>query len=125
LSADTPFPELTGRLLYIGQNTRQPEQYTVLSTQDFPVELKAGGSSLTELEKFTTSYDSDNKGTGNVGGFQYSGYLMVFLNDNKEVVYHQTMDAGIRKAIAANPRLPALMAGYKKGKSLSQKMTEE
>lgn len=58
-----------------------------------PFGLKPGGSSSTDLKGFITVYDSDNKGPGNLGGYQYAGYLLVFLSEDGEVVFDQTTDA--------------------------------
>ena len=123
VSQDIELPKLTGKVIFIGRNTRNPDDYTVLSAQEFPVELKIGGDSSTELKPFVTEYDSDNKGVGNVGGYQYSGYLLVFINDKKEVVFDQTTDADIRKAVTGKPKLLAAMAKYTKGAYLDNKMT--
>lgn len=121
-SHDTPLPKLTGRTIFIGQDRRRPNDCTVLSAQDFPVEIKPGESSSTELESFDTRYDSDNKGEGNAGGYQYNCYLLVFLNAKKEVVFSQTTDGGLRKEIEANPKLLAAMANYTTGAYLNEKM---
>lgn len=86
------------------------------------MELKPNGDSTNTLEPFVTTYDSDNKGQGNVGGFQYTGYLLVFVNDKNEVIFNQTTDADIRKAIIANPSLLSTMAGYIKDTPLDEKM---
>lgn len=121
-SQTIPLPKLTGRVLFVGRNQRTPDAYTILSVQDFPVELKPGESTAAGLKSFITKYDSDNKGYGNVGGYQYSGYLLVFLNDKQEVVFDQTTDGGIRKALADRPRLLEKMAAYPLGAYFNGKM---
>ncbi len=121
-SNDIPLPKFNAKVIFIGRNQRQPDEYIVLSTQEFPVELKPNGDSTNTLEPFVTTYDSDNKGQGNVGGFQYTGYLLVFVNDKNEVIFNQTTDADIRKAIIANPSLLSTMAGYIKDTPLDEKM---
>ncbi len=117
-----PLPKFTAKVIFIGRNQRQPDEYIVLSAQDFPVELKPNGDSANTLEPFVTTYDSDNKGQGNVGGFQYTGYLLVFVNEKNEVVFNQTTDADIRKAIIAKPALTSTMADYVKDTRLDEKM---
>ncbi|MEO8615103.1 MAG: hypothetical protein ABI600_08190 [Luteolibacter sp.] len=121
-SNDIPLPKLTGKIIFIGRNQRQPDEYIVLSAQEFPVELQPGADSANALEPFVTTYDSDNKGQGNVGGFQYTGHLLVFVNDKDEVVFNQTTDADIRKAITAKPALLSTMAGYSNETPLDDKM---
>ena len=122
VSNDIPLPKFTGRVIFVGRNQSRPDEYIVLSTQDFPVELSPRADSTNTLEPFVTSYDSDNKGQGNVGGYQYSGYLLVFLNHKKEVVFDQTTDAEIRKAITAKPALLSKVAGYRKDTLIDDKM---
>lgn len=122
LSQTIPLPGLTGRVLFVGRNQRTPDAYTILSVQDFPVELKPGESSAAELKSFLTKYDSDNKGLGNVGGYQYSGYLLVLLNDKQEVVFDQTTDGGIRKALTERPMLLEKMAAYPRRAYFNGKM---
>lgn len=121
-SHDTPLPKLTGRTIFIGQDRQKANDFTVLSAQDFPVEIKPGESTTSELESFVTRYDSDNKGQGNVGGYQYNCYLLVFLNAKKQVVFSQTTDGGLRKEIEENPKLLAAMATYTTGAYLNEKM---
>ena len=121
-SNDTPLPKFTSKIIFIGRNQRQPDEYIVLSTQEFPVELQPRTDSANTLEPFVTTYDSDNKGQGNIGGFQYTGYLLVFVNDKKEVVFNQTTDADIRKALTANPTLLSTMARYTKNTHIDEKM---
>ncbi len=115
-------PRLTARVLFFGQNQKTPDAHIVLSVQEFPVELKPGESSATELKAFSTSYDSDNKGVGNIGGYQYSGYLLVFLSENGEVLFHQTTDAGIRLALANQPDLLKSVANYSVGSGCNTKL---
>lgn len=122
-SHDLKLPPVTAKVLFIGQNQKDPESYTVLSVQSFPVELPGGGSMANELKPFSTSYDSDNKGTGNIGGYQYSGYLLFFVNDSDEVVFSQTTDANIRSAIAANPTILKEISTYKDGAYVDGKLT--
>jgi hypothetical protein len=115
-------PKVTAKILFIGRSQRHGEDYTVLKIDEFPVELKPGGNSSNVLEPFMTAYDSDNKGYGNIGGYQYSGYLMLFLDDQKTPVYNQTTDAGIRKAINDNPKILAQIVTYEKDTCLDDKM---
>jgi hypothetical protein len=123
-SHNIALPPLTARVFFIGQNQRNPGTFTMLSVQDFEVELEPGGSSETPLEPFITRYDSDNKGYGNIGGYQYSGYLMLLLNDKKEVVFHYTTDPKTRKAVDGRPTLLAKIAEYPKGCYINEKMEQ-
>jgi len=103
-------PNLTGRIIFFGQNQRQSELYTVLSSQTFTAQIEAGKTFVREMEEFTTTYDSDNKGYGNVGGYQYFGYLLVLQDANGEVVFDQTTNGSIRQTLNNKPELSVSVA---------------
>lgn len=124
-SHNIPLPEMEARIFFIGQNQRTPNVYTVLSVQDFKASLEPGGNSATPLEPFITSYDSDNKGQGNIGGYQYDGYLLLLLDKKDEVVFHQTTSSVIRRAVEGRPALLAKIADYPRGAYLNEKMERQ
>ena len=121
-SHDLKLPAVTAKVLFIGQNQKSPDSFTVLSVQTFPVELAPGATVDKELKAFTTNYDSDNKGTGNIGGYQYSGHLLMFIDANQEVVFSQTTDGSIRTALGADATLLKAISKYKEGDYLNGKM---
>ena len=45
------------------------------------------------------SYDSDNKGDGNIGGFKYEGYLLVVRDMEDKVLFTKTVYSKIKKAL--------------------------
>ncbi|TAG09213.1 MAG: hypothetical protein EAZ42_07585 [Verrucomicrobia bacterium] len=92
-------PATKARVLFFGQNQMEPEIYIVLSVQDFNVSLKPTESNSYELKTFVTRYDNWKKGDGNVGGYMFSGYLLVFLNERDEVIYHFTNTGSVRTAV--------------------------
>ena len=115
-------PTLTGRVIFFGQNQRQAEIYTVLSTQTFTTQVSAGETFLKEMEEFTTTYDSDNKGYGNVGGFQYFGYLLVLQDANGEIVFDQTTSGSIRQTLNNKPSLTKAILGYPQNQKINSKL---
>lgn len=121
-SHDLKVPPVTAKVLFIGQNQKSPDSFTVLSLQTFPVELAPGATADQQLKPFVTNYDSDNKGTGNIGGYQYSGHLLMFIDANQEVVFSTTTDGSIRAALAADPALLKAISTYKDGDYLNGKM---
>ncbi len=117
-----PLPKLNGRVIFYGQNQKMPDAFRVLSVQDFPVQLQPGESASTELKDFITIYDSDNKGEGNIGGYQYAGYLLVFLAEEGEVLFDQTTDAKTRQALAGRPDLLRAFSNYSVGSGFDAKL---
>lgn len=101
----TPFPKHAGKILFFGQNQMQSGVYMLLNVQNFAAELLPGASMETPLKPFTTNYDSDNKGRGNVGGYEYSGFLLLLLDNAGEVVFNYTTDGILRQAVANKPSL--------------------
>jgi len=121
-SNDVALPPLKGRIVFVGRDQRTEDDFIVLSTQEFKVGLKPTEKSESLLEPFVTTYDGDQKGAYNVGGYQYFGYLIVFLNDKNEVVYDYTTSGPIRKLVSGNRKLLNVMANYSKDATLNDKM---
>ncbi|MGL5018880.1 MAG: hypothetical protein ACRDBP_12165, partial [Luteolibacter sp.] len=84
-------PPLKGKILMIGQDRRTPDFFKILSSQAVEASIKPGATFVQEMESFVTSYDSDNKGVGNVGGAQYIGYVLALLNEAGDVVLEHTV----------------------------------
>ena len=117
-------PALQGRMIFVGRDQRTEDDFIVLSTQEFKLEMPAGGKCDRELRPFVTSFDGDQEGRGNVGGYQYYGFLIVFMDDKNEIVYDYTTSGPIRKAVGGNKKLLAAMAAYKKDTVLDAKMVK-
>ena len=122
-SNDAALPPLKGRMIFIGRDQKTEDDFTVLSVQEFKVGIAPAASSESLLEPFVTRYDGDQKGRGNVGGYQYFGYLIVFLNDKDEILFDYTTSGPIRKLVNANRKLLTAMTNYSKGTMLDDKMS--
>ncbi|MGL4400895.1 MAG: hypothetical protein ACRCXD_13575 [Luteolibacter sp.] len=115
-------PPLTGKILMIGQDRRTPDFLKVLSSQAVEASIKPGATFVQEMEAFTTSYDSDNKGIGNVGGAQYVGYVFVLLNEAGEVALEHTVTGSFRKALEDNRGLAKQLIEHRTGMILTEKL---
>lgn len=115
-------PPLSGKILMIGQDRRTPEFFEILSSQAVETSIKPGETFVQEMEPFTTSYDSDNKGYGNVGGAQYFGYVLVLLSEAGEVVLEHTVTGSFRKALEDNPGLSKQLVEHRPGITLTEKL---
>lgn len=124
LSPSARIPAVSGKIVFIGQNTRTPALLTVLATQSFEASINPTETFTQELESFFTSYDSDNKGTGNVGGYQYFGYVLALMDPAGNVVLDQTTTGSFRLALAASPSLLKEVIKYPKGKMLTDKLED-
>jgi hypothetical protein len=106
LSPRIAFPKSTVHLTYFGRDRRNAENYKVMERKSFECELAAGGQTEEPVDGFKTSYDSDNKGYGNIGGYQYDSYLLVITDQQGNVIEAKTSDAGVR-ALLAKDRMKA------------------
>ena len=121
-SLNIPIPTVSGKMLFIGEDRRTPELLQVLSAQDIEAAIEPGKTFVKEMEVFSTTYDSDNKGVGNAGGSQYVGYILVMTDAANNVVVEQTLTGSFRQAIAARPVVLKELLTYSKGKVLTNKL---
>lgn len=122
LSNTNEVPSLQGKIVFIGQNTRTPSNFSVLSSQSFEAEMKTGETVTRQTETFSTSYDSDNKGAGNIGGYQYFGYVLALTDAAGTIVFNQTTTGSFRKALENKPELLKKVIDYQKGVNLTDKL---
>ena len=100
LSARIPFPATKGTITYFGRNRKNPDNYRVMSKRSFDVEaLIPNKGTEAEVLGFKTRFDSDNKGYGNVGGYEYDSYLLILADAEGNIIANKTSDAGVRAAI--------------------------
>ena len=121
-STTTKVPTINGKIVFIGQNTRTPALLSVLNTQSFEASINPGETFTKEMDSFFTSYDSDNKGSGNIGGYQYFGYVLVMTDEAGKPVLDQTTTGSFRLAITAKPALLNDVVKYAKGTLLTEKL---
>jgi hypothetical protein len=122
LSTTAKVPPITGKIVFIGQNTRTPSLYSVLSSQSFETSINPGETFTKEMDSFFTTYDSDNKGTNNVGGYQYFGYVLVVTDEAGNDVLNESSAGSFRLAMAAKPALLKAVVKYNKGTALTDKL---
>ncbi len=122
LSTTARVEGLSGQILFIGKNTKNPDLYSVLSTQKFEATVEPSATFTKEMEAFSTSYDSDNKGTGNIGGYQYFGYVLALMDGSGKVVLDQTTTGSFKLALGNKPGLLEEVLKYPKGKALTDKL---
>ncbi|GAA5129395.1 hypothetical protein JIN84_03300 [Luteolibacter yonseiensis] len=113
---------LNGTIVFFGRNTRKPDVYNVLSTQKFEAAVDSSGSFSKDMEPFNTTYDSDNKGAGNLGGYQYYGYVFALYDKAGKLVLTETAAGNFRMALAAKAGLLDAVLKYAKGATVSDKL---
>lgn len=113
---------LKGSIVFIGRNTRKPDVYNVLSTQNFEAAVDGSGTFSKDMEPFKTSYDSDNKGAGNLGGYQYYGYVLALHDSTGKLILTETTTGSFRMALAAKKELLDAVLKYSKEATVSDKL---
>lgn len=98
-SLKLPMPKTTARIIFIGRGRKTGDFYKVLAAEEFQVSIKPGKDFEFEPKGFVTRYDSDNRGTGNIGGYQYDSYILALLDEDGRVINHKTSDPSIRALI--------------------------
>lgn len=124
LSNTNEVPTLRGQIMFIGQNTRTPSIFTILSKQTFEASLKTAETVTRQTENFRTSYDSDNKGTGNVGGYQYYGYILALSDEAGTIIFSQTTTGSFRKALEGKPEFLKKVMEYPKNVGLTAELEQ-
>jgi len=122
LSLTQALPPVTAKVIYFGQDRRDTRAFTVMAVRTFPIQLAPGATMTTELDSFETRYDSDSKGYGNIGGYQYTGYLLVLTDEKENIVLHQTTYGTARATISADPTALKTMATYQANMLLNDKL---
>jgi hypothetical protein len=97
-----PAPALSVRVLFFGQS-RRTKTNAVLAVRDYSVKLGPGLSDGRKLDPFVTVYDSDGKGYGNVGGDQYTGYLLLMMDEKGNVIRHQSTLGKLNEIFRTDP----------------------
>ncbi len=115
-------PPVTTKIVFIGQESRTPEIFSVLSSQSLEFTLPPGKTVAQDAKVFYTTYDSDNKGAGNIGGFQYYGYVLAIVDKGGKVISSQTTAGAFRTALEAKEGLIDRVIGYSQGTRVNSKL---
>ena len=99
LSTRIDYPAAKGHVIYFGQNRRNDGFFKVMANEHFDFSIPANKTFETDVLGFKTSYDSDNKGYGNIGGYQYESYVLVLTDAEGNVIGTKTTNGSLRSAI--------------------------
>lgn len=101
-SREIDSPEVKLNVIIIGEDQRDDELKKILTNQSFSVSPGRLGESEVELKEFVTRYDSDNKGTGNLGGHKYADYILLLTNANGEYLASKSLNIAYAKMLDGN-----------------------
>jgi hypothetical protein len=114
-------PPCTGTLLFVGQDQSFDKDFKILSSQKFEMKPTKEGT-LFLAESFSTIYDSDNKGEGNLGGFKYEGYLLVVRDQDGTVILTKTVYSKMKNALENDVSLVEVLCKLPTGTQLNESM---
>lgn len=117
-------PPCKASLVFIGQDQKDEDRFKVLSNQQLDITPTPKGASV-ETTAFVTSYDSDNKGAGNIGGFKYVGYLLVVFDQEGKILFTKTLYSKLREAMKHDVTFAKNMTTYKEELILNEAMKAE
>ena len=92
-----------GYMTYFGRDRSSPDEYKVMARKSFDLKIEARGLFEAPVAGFKTSFDTDKKGAGNVGGFQYDGYLLTIMDEEDHLLASKTSDPALRAMIEDEP----------------------
>lgn len=101
--ANQDAPPVKVRVVYIGQDRETGKYFSALAVKEYAATIKAGQTDDRELDAVTTTYDSDNKGDGNIGGHQYDGYLLLVMDDKGTVLQTQSNSGKLNEELKKDP----------------------
>jgi len=116
-----PCPPCHGNIIFVGESQKYKDRFLILSSQTFELVPTDRGTEFVS-ESFVTTYDSDNKGSGNIGGYKYEGYLLVVSDDEGRVLLTKTLFPAIKKAMATQANFVSKFSKYPVGTYLSKSM---
>ena len=116
-------PPCKSHIVFLGQSQRDTAKFVVLSNQAFDI-VPTDRGAVFESEPFVTTYDSDNRGKGNMGGYKYVGYLLIVSDNKKRVLLSKTIYPALKKAMATNTELVQKFRSYKTGSYLNKSMVK-
>jgi len=120
-AANAPAPAGKARMLYFGEEQRTGGKYSVLSTEDYDFQLAGGATHTREIAPYVTTYDSDNKGYGNIGGQQYESYLLLIMDEKGNVIQFRTTSGRLNQLLTEKPELKAKFKTLKAKTQLDDK----
>lgn len=116
------FPETKAYMTYFGRDRSNPDEYKVMARKTFDCKIASRGLFEAEVDGFKTKYDSDKKGAGNIGGYQYDGYLLVLMDDDGNILHAKTSDPGLRSMIETEPAKAGRLSKVATNKILNKEL---
>lgn len=115
-------PKSKAYIFFVGQDREHASRLMVLAAESFEFQMPRGGNYEFECGAFTTRYDSDNKGDGNIGGYQYKHYVLVLLDDAGNVVGCKSSSNDYQKLVEQDHTLAKKVTKFKKDTFITERL---
>jgi hypothetical protein len=116
-------PETKAKIVFIGRGRKTGDFYKILAAGEFELSIEPGKEFEHVCKEFSTTYDSDNRGSGNVGGYQYDSYVLALLDSEGNVIDHKTSDPSIRSLIDGHTISASTIVSYPVETLLTEEMS--
>lgn len=103
LSRELDSPGYKLRVLLIGQDQKDNSKYKILTAQDFTGAPAKVETETATLEPITTRYDSDNEGSGNLGGYKYEDYILILTCQEGKLISTKTLNSNFATGLTSQP----------------------
>lgn len=121
-SSTTACPKSKAYIFFVGQDREHTSRLMVLAAESFEYQMVRGGNFEFECGAFTTRYDSDNKGDGNIGGYQYKHYVLVLFDDSGNVVGCKSSSNDYQKLVEQDHTLAKKVTKLKKDTFITEQL---
>ncbi|MGJ8723174.1 MAG: hypothetical protein ACSHYB_01345 [Roseibacillus sp.] len=101
-SREIDSPEVTVNIIIIGEDQRDDDLKCVLANQSFSISPPKLNEAEVQLKEFVTRYDSDNKGEGNLGGYQYSDYIILVTDKDGDHLASKSLNTSYDSVLSGN-----------------------
>jgi len=122
LSVSIAYPAAKGYVISIGQNREYTDRYKVMMTSEFDISVPANKSFEASTKPFSTTYDAENKGNGNVGGYQYDSYVFIITDTTGNVLLTKTMDGNLKSQLEKDTSLAKRIIALKKDQLIDKNL---
>ncbi|MEP4079259.1 hypothetical protein [Haloferula sp.] len=117
-------PKSKAKIIFIGRDRRTGDAYSILSSDEFELSIEPSKTFIFVPKPFSTSYDSDNRGSGNIGGYQYDSYVLAIIDSDGGVIHQKTSDPSIRSLIDSHFVSAATLTSHPVGTLLNKDMVK-
>jgi hypothetical protein len=122
LSPSIAYPASKGYIVSIGHDREYKDHYKILATSSFDISVPANKTFEQTTVPFSTTYDAENKGSGNLGGYEYESYVFVITDPAGAVLVSKSLDAYLRVQLEKDTSLAKKIITLKKDQLVDKNM---